>query len=111
MDELRRGIAASDLEIDTALDAASSVEIDGIATSLFVNSGYVYRMSAGYTTHLLDLIVTTATADSLPLDNLNLDKIITSLASDEERPECIQAILRLFSETPLERNNHPYQTH
>lgn len=29
MNELRRGIAASDLEIDTALDAALAVEIDG----------------------------------------------------------------------------------
>ena len=30
MNELRRGIAASDLEIDDALDAAYAVEIDGI---------------------------------------------------------------------------------
>lgn len=68
-------------------------------------SGYVYRMSPEYTTHLLDLIITTATADSLPLNSLTLDKLKTSLSFDEERPECIEAILKLFSEIPSERNN------
>lgn len=67
--------------------------------------GYVYRMSAGYTTHLLDLIITAATADSLPLNSLTLNQIKTSISSDEERPECIEAILKSFSETPSERNN------
>lgn len=61
-------------------------------------------MSPDYTTHLLDLIITTATADSLPLNNLALDKIKASLSSDEERLECIEAILKLFSEIPSERN-------
>jgi len=70
----------------------------------FAELGYVCRMSAGYITHLLDLIITTATADSLSLKNLTLDQIQISLSSDEERPECIQVILRLFSETPHKRN-------
>ena len=67
--------------------------------------GYVYRMSAEYTTHLLDLIITTATADSLPLNNLTLEQINTSLSSDDEKPECIEAVLKSFSETPYERIN------
>src|SRR5271169_1926153 len=104
MEELCRRIAASDLEIDNALDAAFAVEIDGTTSSVLAELGYVYRMSAGYTTHLLDLIITTATADSLSLNNLTLDQIQISLSSGEERPECIQVILRLFSETPHERN-------
>lgn len=62
-------------------------------------------MSAGYTTHLLDLIITAATADSLSLDSLTLNQIKTSISSDEERPECIEAILKSFSETASERNN------
>lgn len=103
MKELRRRIAASDLETDTALNTAFAVEIDGTTRSVLAELGYVYRMSAEYTTHLLDLIITTATADSLSLNNLTLDQIQISLSSDEERSECIQVILRLFSETPHER--------
>ena len=64
-------------------------------------------MSARYTTHLLDLLITTVKADSLPLHNLTLKQVTTSLSSDDERPECIEAILRLFSETPHERTTPP----
>ena len=60
-------------------------------------------MSPAYVTQLLELIVTTATADSLPLHSLLQDDIIKSLSSDEERPECIQVVLKSFSETPIER--------
>ena len=69
--------------------------------------GYVYRMSPGYTTHLLDLIITTAIADSLPLNNLTLDQIQNSISSDEEKPECIEAVLKSFSEDAFERNHLP----
>lgn len=60
-------------------------------------------MSPGYATHVLNLVITTATADSIPLNKLFLDDIRNSIASDEERGECIDTILRLFSDTPVER--------
>ena len=44
---------------------------------------------------------------ALPLHNLTLKQVTTSLSSDDERPECIEAILRLFSETPHERTTPP----
>ena len=60
-------------------------------------------MSPAYVSHLLDLIILTATADSLPLNNLAVGEIIRSLSSDDEKPECIQAVLKSFSDVPIER--------
>lgn len=71
---------------------------------LNANLGYVYQMTAEYITHLLDLIITTAIADSMPLNNLTFDIIQSSLSSNEERKECIKTVLRSFSETAAERN-------
>lgn len=104
MEDVRRRLAASDLEIDTALRSAMAVEIDGkiIERYLLTSSGFVYRMTPAYVTQILDFIITAATADSLPLDALTLVSILTSFA-DEERPECIQTILRTFSKSPIER--------
>lgn len=65
--------------------------------------GYVYRLSVAYATQLLDLIIATIAADSLSFNELTLDKVMTSLASDD-RPECIQAILKAFSESPNDRS-------
>lgn len=103
MDHLRRGVAASDLEIDDALVAALAVEIDGMTPIILANVGYIYRISPSYATHLLDLIIATATADSLPLSNLTLNDVERSLNSSDERPECIETILRSFAEIPVER--------
>ena len=101
---MRRQIAASDEEIDAALDAALAVEIDGtFLQGREADVGCVYRMSPMYATQVLELIMTTATADSIPLDKLYLDDIRNSLASDEDRPECINTVLRIFSDTPTER--------
>jgi Sister chromatid cohesion protein Dcc1 len=61
--------------------------------------GYVYRMTAAYVNQLLDLIIATITADSIPLDTLNPNTLLTSLSTDD-RPECIHAILKFFSTTP-----------
>jgi hypothetical protein len=60
-------------------------------------------MSPAYATQILDLIISTATADSLPLDNLQQEDIVKFLASDEERRECIHVVLQTFSESPVER--------
>jgi len=65
--------------------------------------GYVYRMSPAYATHVLDLIITTATADSISLNKLFLDDIRNSMASEEDRGECIDTVLRIFSDTLVER--------
>jgi hypothetical protein len=102
MEDLRRGIAASDKEIDDALETAFAVEIDGTHLKK-VDADYVYRLSPAYVTQILDLIISTATADSLPLDNLRQDDIVKFLASDEERPECIHIVLKTFSGTQVER--------
>jgi sister chromatid cohesion protein DCC1 len=59
-------------------------------------------MTPAYVTQILDFIITAATANSLPLDALTLVSILTSFG-DEERPECIQTILRTFSKSPTER--------
>jgi hypothetical protein len=67
-------------------------------------------MSPVYTTNLLDLILATATADSLPLHSLYLNDITKSLASDDERPECIQAILKIFSDKLFERTTQHRMT-
>ena len=105
MYDLRRQIAASDEEIDNALEAALAVEIDGIIFERrCANSGYAYRMSPAYATHVLDLIITTAIADSMPLNKLFLDDIRNSMASDEDRGECIDTVLRIFSDSAVERN-------
>jgi hypothetical protein len=109
MYELRRQIAASDEEIDNALDVALAVEIDGtqFPRERMADVGYVYRMSPAYATHVLDLIITTATADSISLNKLFLDDIRNSMASDEDRGECIDTVLRIFSDTPIERTCPP----
>jgi len=60
-------------------------------------------MSPVYTTNLLDLILATATADSLPLNSLTLNDLMRSLASEEEKLECIKVILKTFSDDPFER--------
>jgi hypothetical protein len=65
--------------------------------------GFVYRMSPAYVTHLLELIITTAIADSMSLENLVLNDVKTSIASDEDRIECVRTILKIFSDTPFER--------
>ena len=103
MYDLRRSIAASDAEIEEALNAALAVEVDGSGPLDQSNTGYVYRISPLYATNLLDLILTMATADSLPLKSLSLNDVMRSLASEEERPECIQVILKTFSDQPFER--------
>ena len=61
--------------------------------------GYVYRMSIAYVNQLLDLIMATIAADSIPVDNLTVEKITSSLTTDD-RPECIASILNFFSTTP-----------
>jgi hypothetical protein len=56
-------------------------------------------MSTAYVNQLLDLIIATITADSLSLDNLTIDQLTPSLAT-QDRPECITSILQFFSTTP-----------
>lgn len=109
MQDLRNSIAASDLEIDAALEAALALEIDGTSSGEKVDSGYMYRMSPAYATQILDLIISTATAGSLPLDNLLQDDIVKFISSDDERPECIHLVLKTFSDTSFERI--PFQSH
>ena len=110
MREVRRGIAASPAEINQALYDAHAVEIDGIDVKLrWLMKGYVYRMSPAYVSQLLDLIIITSTADSLPLNNLLVNEILRSLSSEDEKPECIHAILKSFSEVPRERT-YPFLT-
>ena len=108
MSELRRQVAASDLEIDTALSDIFAVEIGGDSCSLLpalTDLGYVYRMSSAYVTQLLDLILTTAIAEALNLERLLAHDIITSPALDEDKPECVEAILTQFSKRPIELNS------
>ena len=105
MDALRRSIAASDSEIDSALNASLAVEIDGSFSLGFTKAGYVYQMSPVYATHLLDLITSTATADSIPITAISLNDLLRSLDSHDERPECIEAILRHFSDSSHERSS------
>jgi Sister chromatid cohesion protein Dcc1 len=54
-------------------------------------------MSPTYTTNLLDLILATAMADSLPLDSLSLSSLLAAIGTADDRPECIQALLHAFS--------------
>lgn len=108
MSELRRQVAASDLEIETALSDVFAVEIDGESSSLLptlTDLDYVYRMSSAYVTHLLGLILTTAIADSLNLERLLAHDIITSPSLEEEKPECVETILTQFSKRPIELNS------
>lgn len=107
MSELRRKVAASDLEIDAALIDVFAVEIDGDSYSLLTltDLAYVYRMASAYVTQLLDLILPTAITEALNLERLLAHDIITSPPLDEEKPECVEAILSQFSKRPIELNS------
>lgn len=67
-----------------------------------MNIGYVYRMSPTYISQLLDLVITTAVADSLNLQKLLSHDLTTSPTLDGEIPECIETILTQFSHHPIE---------
>jgi len=69
------------------------------ALDIVDGEGYIYRMSMAYVNQVLDLIIATITADSIPIDNLTVEKITSSLSTDD-RPECIASILNFFSTTP-----------
>src|SRR5579859_7726156 len=62
-------------------------------------------MSPTYISHLLDLIITTAVADSLNLHTLLSHDLTTSPSLDEEIPECIETLLTQFSTHPIELNS------